>query len=262
MAGMRPILQWIKGSEAPPIRNGILWRGFGVPPPLGQRDAGLRSLRPGMGQELDCAFPGAAVGIGGAPPARRAVGPENPAVGRPQQAVVLVRRPGPLRHPAWIGIGVFDLVGIGPEHRELRVERQRPVRRCKDARITGKMSNYARQMLAFVPTTANANLERLDKPQSLEGEWKARFANVRTDSVVRRLVEYAITKPEFTVNDAQAQLKVSYAAANTAAQALTNAGILAVPEDVTRNRLFHAEEVLGIYSTASDRSPGRPPLIR
>lgn len=55
-----------------------------------------------------------------------------------------------------------------------------------------------------------------------------------------------MTKPVFTINDAQAQLGVSYPAANTAAQALTNVGILVVPEDVKRKRLFRAEEVLGI----------------
>jgi Fic family protein len=121
------------------------------------------------------------------------------------------------------------------------------VEALKDGRITGRMSNYARQMLAFVKITAQANLERLDKLQSLELEWKEQFAKVRSDSIIHRLVRYAITKPVFTINDAQAQLKVSYAAANTAAQALTKAGILAVPEDVRRNRLFHAEGVLGIF---------------
>jgi Fic family protein len=121
------------------------------------------------------------------------------------------------------------------------------VEALKDARITGKMTNYARQMLAFVRTTAQANLERLDRLQVLQAEWKAHFASVRSDSVVHRLVAYAVTKPVFTVNDAQSQLGVSYAAANTAAQALTNAGILTVPKDVRRDRLFHAEEVLGIF---------------
>jgi Fic family protein len=124
----------------------------------------------------------------------------------------------------------------------------------KGARMTGRMSNYVRQMLAFVGATAQKNLERLDKLQALEAEWKAHFANVRSDSVVHRLVEYAVTKPVFTVNDAQAELGVSYPAANTAAQAMTNAGILVVPEDVKRNRLFHAEEVLGIF----DRFRPRP----
>jgi hypothetical protein len=109
------------------------------------------------------------------------------------------------------------------------------------------MSNYVRQMLAFVHTTARKNLERLDRLQTLEAEWKAHFADVRSDSVVHRLVEYAVTKPVFTVTDAQADLGVSYAAANTAAQAMTNAGILLVPDDVRRNRLFHAEQVLGIF---------------
>jgi Fic family protein len=117
----------------------------------------------------------------------------------------------------------------------------------KSARMTGRMSNYVRQMLAFVHTTAQKNLARLDRLQALEAEWKAHFANVRSDSVVHRLVEYAVTKPVFTVNDAQADLGVSYAAANTAAQAMTKAGILVVPEDARRNRLFHAGEVLGIF---------------
>ena len=124
----------------------------------------------------------------------------------------------------------------------------------KDARITGRMSNYARQMLAFVRTTAQKNLARLDQIQALEAEWKAHFANVRSDSVVHRLVEYAITKPVFTVNDAQLQLGVSYAEVNTAAQAMTKAGILAVPRDVKRDRLFHAGQVLGIF----DRFRPRP----
>jgi Fic family protein len=128
------------------------------------------------------------------------------------------------------------------------------VEALKGARMSGKMSNYARQMLAFVHTTARKNLQRLDKLQALEAEWKAHFANVRSDSVVHRLVEYAVTKPVFTVNDAQADLGVSYAAANTAAQAMTNAGILVVPEDARRNRLFHAEQVLGIF----DRFWGQP----
>jgi hypothetical protein len=121
------------------------------------------------------------------------------------------------------------------------------VEAVKGAGITGKMSNYVRQMLAFVSTTAQKNLERLDKLQALEAEWKAQFANVRSDSVVHRLVEYAVTKPVFTVNDAQAELGVSYPAANTVAQAMTKAGILVVPEDVKRNQLFHAKQVLGIF---------------
>jgi Fic family protein len=117
----------------------------------------------------------------------------------------------------------------------------------KDVRITGRTSNYARQMLAFIGTTAEANMRRLDQLQTLEAEWKRQFAGVRSDSVVHRMVEYAITKPVFTVNDAQAHLGVSYAAANTAAQALARVGIVSVPEDARRNRLFHADKVLRVF---------------
>jgi Fic family protein len=141
------------------------------------------------------------------------------------------------------------------------VDEEKPmyVSALKDARITGKMMNYARQMLAFVRTTARANLERLDKLQALESEWKTHFASVRSDSVVHRLVRYAVTKPVFTVNDAQADLGVSYPAANTAAQAMTSAGILTVPEDAKRDRLFHADEVLAIFDRFRPQPTPRHP---
>ena len=127
------------------------------------------------------------------------------------------------------------------------------VEALKSARITGKMTNYVRQMLAFVRTTAQKNLERLDKLQALEAEWKAHFANVRSDSVVHRLVEYAVTKPVFTVNDAQADLGVSYPAANTAAQAMTNAGISSSRKTSRETASFAPRKCSG-YSIASGRN--------
>jgi Fic family protein len=117
----------------------------------------------------------------------------------------------------------------------------------KDARTTGMTTTFARQMLSFVMITARANLDRLNKLSVLEAEWKQNFTKIRADSVIHRLMPYAITKPVFTINDAQGELNVSYAAANTAAQSLVAAGILSIPEDVRRNRLFHVDAVLNIF---------------
>jgi Fic family protein len=134
----------------------------------------------------------------------------------------------------------------------------------KDARITGKTANYSRQMLAFIRTTASANIGRLDRLQSIEKEWRARFARVRSDSVVHRMIAYAMIKPVFTINDAQNDLGVSFAAANGAARTLANEGLLTVPQDVKRNRLFYADEALGLFDRFRQKSPsnsapeGRP----
>jgi Fic family protein len=117
----------------------------------------------------------------------------------------------------------------------------------KDARLSGSTASFVRQMLSFLRRTANANLERLDKLGEIEADWKRRFVNVRSSSVVHRLTTYAATKPVFTVRDVQSDLGVSFAAANTAVRALSEEGIVSVPDDAKRDRLFHANEVLEVF---------------
>lgn len=117
----------------------------------------------------------------------------------------------------------------------------------KDARISGNTTNYVRQMLSFLRRTADANITRLDRLEAIEADWKRRFAQTRSDSVVHRLVSYAISKPVFTVGDVQKDLGVSFASANTAVRALQGEEIVTVPEDARRNRLFHADEVLEAF---------------
>jgi Fic family protein len=127
----------------------------------------------------------------------------------------------------------------------------------KDARISGNATNYVRQMLSFLRRTADANITRLDRLEAIEAEWKRRFAKTRSNSVVHRLYPYAISKPVFTVTDVQRDLQVSFAAANTAARALQEEGIVSVPNDAGRNRLFHADEVLDIFDLFKMPAPAR-----
>jgi Fic family protein len=127
----------------------------------------------------------------------------------------------------------------------------------KDARISGDTTNYVRQMLSFLRRTADANIARLNRLEAIEANWKDRFSQTRSDSVVHRLVSYAISKPVFTVGEVQKDLGVSFAAANTAVRALQDEEIVSVPEDARRNRLFHADEVIEVFDRFKTPTPKR-----
>lgn len=130
----------------------------------------------------------------------------------------------------------------------------------KDARISGKPASYVRQILNFLRRTADANIARLDRLAAIKANWKSRFTSVRSNSVIHRLYPYAITKPVFTVGEASKELGVSFAAANTAAQALLNEGILSILDDASRNRLFHANAVLAVFDRFKALAPS--PTLR
>ena len=133
------------------------------------------------------------------------------------------------------------------------------VEALKDARISGNPTNYVCQMLRFLRRTADANIARLDKLEAIEAGWKKRFEGIRSNSVIHRLCPYAAAKPVFTVGEAQKDLGVSFAAASNAARALQDEGILSVPNDVNRNRLFHADEVLGVFDRFKTPTRSRAP---
>jgi Fic family protein len=116
----------------------------------------------------------------------------------------------------------------------------------KGARASGETAIFTRQMLAFVTTTARANLERLNKLASLENRWRA-AVKVRSDSVVYKLLPYMVTKPVFTIKEAADEIHAGFAAVNQAAKALAEAGILSVPDDARRDRLFRVNGVLDLF---------------
>ncbi len=136
-------------------------------------------------------------------------------------------------------------------------DKQLYVDALKDARMTGQTAAFTRQMLGFVMTTARANLDRLRRLAALETEWK-RGVSARADSAVHLMIPYALTKPVFTVSDAQKDLGTKYVATNNAAKALLDAGILSVPADARRDRLFHANEVLEIFDRFRPQPSPRP----
>jgi Fic family protein len=116
----------------------------------------------------------------------------------------------------------------------------------KGTRTSGRTAILTRQMLAFITTTAQANLERLSKLASLENQWRA-AVKVRSDSVVYKLLPYMLTKPAFTVREAADEIHAGFAAVNQAAKVLAKAGILSVPNDAKRDRLFRVDGVLDLF---------------
>jgi Fic family protein len=121
------------------------------------------------------------------------------------------------------------------------------VESLKHARISGEMLGFARLMLGFMAQAAKANLARLDRMEALRTEWKRTTVEIRSDSALHRLRDYALTKPAFTITDAVSDIDGTFASVNEAAKKLVDLGILSVAKGKRRDRLFQAPEVLDIF---------------
>jgi hypothetical protein len=98
--------------------------------------------------------------------------------------------------------------------------------------------------------------------EALRDQWRRTTADVRSDSVLHRLVDHALTKPAFTISDAVFELGGTFASVNQAARRLVELGILIVAKGQRRNRLFQAPAVLDIFDPfrpgGRERADGPP----
>jgi Fic family protein len=133
-------------------------------------------------------------------------------------------------------------------------DKQLYVEALKDGRISGDLTGWTRLMLSLVARTARANIERIDALRNIEAQWRRATSGFRRDSAVHPLVELALTRPAFTVNDAVRDIGGTFASVNAAARRLVAAGILSVPNDAKRGRIFEATAVLDLF----DRFRRRP----
>jgi Fic family protein len=133
-------------------------------------------------------------------------------------------------------------------------DKQLYVEALKDGRISGDLTGWTRLMLSLVARTARANIERIDALRTIEAQWRRATSGFRRDSVVHPLVELALIRPAFTVNDAVRDIGGTFASVNAAAGRLVAAGILSVPHDARRGRIFEAAAVLDLF----DRFRRRP----
>lgn len=127
------------------------------------------------------------------------------------------------------------------ENKDLYIEGLKGVRR------SGDMMPWTRMFLSFIEQNARANLERLDRITGLQQEWSASLKGVRADSLLHRLVPWAVVHPAFTVKDVTRQFKVSFPTANDAIGRIVDLGIAQVADEARRDRMFLVPEVLDVF---------------
>ncbi len=165
---------------------------------------------------------------------------------------LVMRRKGFTRHAcAFVSEGVYH-------DKELYVEA------LKSTRVTGDTLGWARLMLGFMDQGARDNLRRLDGLLALKGQWEREARGLRSDSVVHRLVPYALTRPAFTVRDALADVGGSFASVNDGLARMVRMGLLEVAGDARRDRLFRAPAVLDLFDhfravPTAEHEGGGPP---
>jgi Fic family protein len=133
-------------------------------------------------------------------------------------------------------------------------DKQLYVEALKDGRISGDLTGWTRLMLSLVARTARANIERIDALRNIEAQWRRATSHFRRHSAVHRLVDLALTRPAFTVSDALRDIGGTFASVNAAALRLVDAGVLSVPHDARRERIFEAAAVLDLFDRFRCRS--------
>lgn len=121
------------------------------------------------------------------------------------------------------------------------------VESLKSARRSADWTGWTRLMLGFVERTATANLARLERLSAIKAGWEQEMSGARRDSLVHRLVPFALTRPVFTIQDAVGGIGGTFASVNAAAARMTAAGILTIEDERRRDRLFQAEAVLDCF---------------
>ncbi len=134
-------------------------------------------------------------------------------------------------------------------------DKQIYVEALKIARASGDLTLWSRLFLTLIARTAERNIGRINALRDLDGIWRGATSSFRSDSMVHDLVRLALTRPAFTIHDAVRDIGATFASVNTAADHLVKAGILTIPAETRRNRIFTAEAVLAIF----DRFRAAPP---
>ena len=136
------------------------------------------------------------------------------------------------------------------EDKELYVEA------LKTARISADMAAWTRLMLSFIERSAAANLDRLAHLATIAAQWRGVASAFRSDSMIHKLVPFALTRPAFTIADARHAIGGTFASVGTAAAQLVDAGILVIADGARRDRLFLAGAVLDIFDRFRPRPAG------
>lgn len=104
---------------------------------------------------------------------------------------------------------------------------------------------------AAVEDSVKESIQTAAALNNLLRQWETRIAElkVRSDSVVNKLPHLLIGRPVVTARQVEAELDVSFPAANNALVKLAETGILTIPYEQQRNRTFVAHEAIDILNS-------------
>lgn len=123
----------------------------------------------------------------------------------------------------------------------------------RDGRITGDLTAFVRTCLSLIRQTARANHQRLDAVGGLYRTWQDVTAKYRRQSVIHKLVPFALTTPVFTVRDAQRALAAApvFQTVNAGIAELVELGVLrqrsSEGQIAARDRLFEVPAVIELF---------------
>ena len=113
-------------------------------------------------------------------------------------------------------------------------------------------------MIEFMATAFVASFEEARRTkealQRLPDEWTAK-GSFRRDSAAIRALPTLLKMPIVTANELALVLNISFPAASNALKALASKGILRERTGNKKNRIFAAEEVLGVLGRSFGESP-------
>lgn len=102
-----------------------------------------------------------------------------------------------------------------------------------------------------VEESVNESIQTATALDNLLQQWETRIVEmkVRSDSAVNKLPQLLIGRPVVTARQVEAELGVSFPAANNALVKLAEIGILNIPYEQQRNRTFVAHEAIDILNS-------------
>jgi Fic family protein len=109
---------------------------------------------------------------------------------------------------------------------------------------SGAWLDWIRFFLAGVADQASDATVRIDRLQSLQQDYRQRFATARASALLPRLIDRLFENPMITVPQARDELGVTFRAASQNISKLEEAGIVRELTGQDRNRIYVADEVL------------------
>jgi Fic family protein len=101
--------------------------------------------------------------------------------------------------------------------------------------------------LTALTEQATDTISKVRALQEIQARYRARLQKARASALTLRLIDFLISVPVVSIPNVQAELDITYRAAQKHVERLVTEGILIELENVGRPRLFGAHEIFDVY---------------